>query len=120
MIEIIPNFPDNVVAFTARGKVTSEDYESVLIPEVESKLEKHDKLRLLYHFDEDFSGFGAGAMWDDARVGLRHLTKWEKIAVVSDAKWLRRSTKFFGFMMPGKVEVYKNDRFAEAKEWVVE
>ena len=48
MIEIIQGLPDNVVAVTASGKVTGEDYDSVLIPVIEEKLKKHDKIRVLY------------------------------------------------------------------------
>lgn len=88
MIEIIQGLPDNVVAVTASGKVTGEDYDSVLIPVIEEKLKKHDKIRVLYVLGPDVSGFTAGAMWDDAKIGIRHLTAYEKVSVVSDANWI--------------------------------
>ena len=118
MIELIPDLPDNVVGFTAKGEVTADDYESVLIPTVETKLKEHDKIRLLYHLGPDFTGYSTGAMWDDAKVGLHHITAWEKIAVVSDANWIRVATKFFGFIMPGHVKVFSNNQLSEAKEWI--
>ncbi|MFA7229989.1 MAG: STAS/SEC14 domain-containing protein [Victivallaceae bacterium] len=118
MIEIIKNLPDNVVGFTAKGKVTGEDYESVLIPLVEKKIKDHGKINLLYHLGSDFSGYEASAMWDDAKVGLMHLTAWHHIAVVSDLDWVRNSTKIFSFMMPGHVKVFACADIEEAKEWV--
>lgn len=118
MIEIIPDLPDNVLGFTAKGEVTAEDYESVLIPAVETKLKQHDKIRLLYHIGPDFTGFSAHAMWDDAKVGLHHMTAWEKIALVTDVKWMRGSVKIFGFAMHGHLKVFSNNQLSEAKEWL--
>lgn len=36
MIEIMNDLPENVVGFRAMGKVTKEDYESVLMPAVDA------------------------------------------------------------------------------------
>jgi len=85
MIEKIPDLPDNVLGFTAKRTVTANDYESVLIPAVEEMFSHRDKVRFLYHLGEDFTRLKAAAMWDDAKLGLKHLTDWERIAVVSDA-----------------------------------
>jgi hypothetical protein len=118
MIEIIKDLPDHVMGFTAKSKVTGADYETVIIPQVEKKLEKYKKLDLLYHLGDEFSGFEAEAMWDDAKVGLMHLTSWRKIAIVSDVGWLRASAKVFGFVMPAHVKVFCNSELDKAKEWV--
>ncbi len=117
-IDIISARTDNILAFTAHDRVTGDDYESVLIPAVEAKLKEHRKIRLLYHLDDDFSGFEAQALWDDAKVGLQHLTAWEKIAVVSENKWMRGATKVFGFLMPCPVKVFDGDRLSEATAWL--
>jgi hypothetical protein len=119
MIEMMTGFPDNVVAFTATGKVTAEDYEQRLVPAVESALAKHRKVRLLYHLGDAFDGFEAGAMWEDAKVGLAHLAAWERIAMVTDVDWLRVATKAFGFAMPGEVRVFANAELDAARDWLV-
>jgi hypothetical protein len=36
-----------------------------------------------------FSGIDAGAVWEDFRVGMEHLSRWERMAVVTDVEWLR-------------------------------
>ena len=74
----------------------------------------------LYVIGEAYDGFTAGAMWQDTKVGLSHWTSFEKIAVVSDQKWVRRSMKAFGWMMPGEVKLYDGDQLDEAKAWVSE
>jgi hypothetical protein len=120
MIETIPDLPERVLGFTAKGTVTADDYESIIVPAVEARFDRQDKVRLLYHLGEDFSGFEAAAMWDDTKVGLKHLTGWERIAVVSDVEWIRAGMKVFGFVMPGHVRVFHNRELAEAKRWISE
>ena len=118
MLELIPDLPENVVGFSAIGKVTADDYESVLIPLVEEKLKDYDKIRMLYYIGPDFKGYSVGAMWDDVMVGLKHITAWEKVALVSDVEWIRGATKFFGFAIPGQVKVFSNAQLPDAKEWI--
>lgn len=123
MLEIIEGLPDNALGFTAKGDVSAEDYETVLIPAVEERLKRQDKIRLLYHLGEEFKRFEAGAMWDDAKVGLAHITDWEKIAIVTDVNWIQQAGKIFGFAIEtmsvkGDVKVFHNSELEQAKEWI--
>jgi len=120
MIELMTDLPDNVVGFTASGQVSGDDYEDVLIPAMEEKLAKYDKIRALYYFSDKFDEIEGEAMWDDAKIGMKHLTDFEKIAVVSDKKWIRRSIKAFGWLMPGEVQLYSGDERDQARAWVSE
>lgn len=88
MIEIDSDMPDNVMAATAHGKVSGQDYETVLVPAIEAALKRHKQIHLLYQLAPDFSGFTAEAMWDDFKVGVRPLTAFDKIAVVADQGWV--------------------------------
>jgi len=118
MVERIPDLPDNVLGFAAKGTVTANDYEKTMTPAVEALFERHAKARFLYQLGDDFFGFDAAAMWDDAKLGLRHLTGWEKVAVVSDVDWLRAAIKIFALAMPGQVRAFHNRDLEEAKRWV--
>lgn len=120
MVEEIPGLPPNVLGFSAKGTVTASDYESVIIPAVEALFSRHGKVRFLYHLGADFSGFEAGAVWDDTKLGLRHLAGWEKMAVVSDVEWIRAGIKIFALAIPGHVRVFHDGELTEAKEWVTE
>ena len=120
MLELIQEMPENVVAIRASGKVTGEDYDNVFIPAVEEKLKVLEKIRILYHLDEDLSGFTAGAMWDDAKVGIRHLSAFEKMAFVTDAKWIVGAVKVFALVIPCPVKIFSNDQLSDAKVWVSE
>lgn len=118
MIELIPDLPDNTLGLEAKGEVTGEDYEQVVIPAVHELRESHEKVRLLYVLGPEFEGFTAAAMWDDTKVGLEHPFSWERIAVVTDHDAYRRLFKGVGFLIPAKVKVFDLAALEEAKAWV--
>lgn len=120
MVEQIPDLPANVLGFTAKGTVTADDYESVIIPAVEALFARQKKIRFLYHLGEAFSGFEAAAAWDDAKLGLKHLGGWERLAVVTDVEWVRAAVKVFGLAIPGEIRVFHDRELAEARRWISE
>jgi hypothetical protein len=120
MLKRIIDLPDNVLGIEASGKVTAEDYQTVLVPELESMLRKIKKVRLLYVLGDTFDGYTGAAAWQDAKVGLTHLTQFDRIAVVTDVDWIRNSVKVFGFAMPAEVHIFAVDDLRQAREWVSE
>ena len=44
MIEVLEGFPGNVIAFSAKGRVTKSDYDDVLIPKVKAALARQRKI----------------------------------------------------------------------------
>jgi hypothetical protein len=119
MIETLEGFPANVTAFACHGHVTSNDYETVLVPKVEKALEQHKKVRLYYETAADFDGIDPGAVLEDTMIGLTHALRWEKMAVVTDIGWIRHSISLFRFLMPGELRIFSSDEAAKAKEWIV-
>ena len=118
MIKLLTDYPENILAFSATGEVTADDYKTILIPAIEKSIEQHGSVTLLYHIGSDFTGYTAGAMFNDAKVGLAHLSAWKKIAVVSDIGWIQNGVHLFGFVMPCPVKVFDNAQLADAKEWI--
>ena len=118
MIELLAGFPDNVVGLSASGQVTGEDYKSVLIPAVETKFKNHQQIRLLYHIGPEFKKFTTTAMWDDAKVGMYHLTGFERIALVTDVEWIKTMAKAIGLAMPGELKTFSNAELEQAKAWI--
>ena len=120
MIEVLKGFPTKVLAFACKGRVTKHDYETVLIPAVEEVLKEQGKIRLYYQIDPDFSGIEPGAMWDDFKVGMEHLLRWERIAVITDVDWIRYTLRAFSFVIPGVAKMFRVDEKAKAREWILE
>src|SRR5215813_2937159 len=106
MIEALPDFPMNVLAFVCQGHVTRADYETVLVPIVEKALRQQQKVRLYYQIGPEFAGIDPGAMWEDFKIGVGHLSRWERIAVVTDVDWIRHTIRIFSFLIPGEVKVF--------------
>jgi hypothetical protein len=120
MIEALKGFPAKVLAFACKGHVTKRDYETVLIPAVEEALKQKGKVRLYYQIDPEFSAIDAGAMWDDFKVGMEHLLRWERIAVVTDVDWIRHTFRVFSFVIPGAAKIFRADEAEKARQWILE
>lgn len=118
MIEILPDFSDNIVALACKRHVTKRDYETVLIPRVEEALKQHKKVRLYYQIGSDFTGIAPGAVWEDFKVGMEHLSRWERIAIVTDVDWIRHTMKVFGFLIPGELKVFPSSETSQARDWI--
>ena len=120
MLKIMSDLPDNVLGVAAEGKVTGTDYETVFISALEEKLKSNKKINILYQLGESFSGFDMSAMLDDAKMGMKHLSSWGRIAFVSDHEMINSFAKFFGFLMTCEVRIFKNAEIEEAKKWIAE
>lgn len=118
MIEQIKDMPAGTLGFRGIGKVTAADYENILVPDVEAVFALNRKLRMLYQLGPKFESFELGAMWDDAKLGLRHLNGWDRVAVVTDVSWVRAMVGVAGFMAPAEGRLFPNAQFDEAMAWI--
>jgi hypothetical protein len=118
MIETLHDLPDNVLGFVCHGEVTRKDYDTVLVPAVDEALKTLNKLRLYYETAGDFSSIEPSAVWEDAKVGIEHMTRWEKFAVVTDVAWIAHTMRFFSFLMPGEMKVFPPAEAAKARQWI--
>ena len=119
MMQMITGLPDHVVGVEACDKVEDDDYEEVLRPAVNDRLKRHPKIRLLYVLDDEFEGYDDDAFWEDAKFGTKYFTSFERIAVVTDAKWVMRSARMLGWMIPGEFRYFPLSERAAATEWSV-
>src|SRR5262245_49319748 len=106
MLERLDNLPSGVIGVRATGTVTRDDYDNVFRPLLQSAHAEGRRVRLLYLFDAEFTGFTAGAGWEDVRLGLKYLRMFERCAIVSDAAWIREGARMLGTMMPCPVKVF--------------
>ena len=119
VIELLKGFPDDVAAYACHGHVSKDDYETVLIPDINERLARHDKVRIYYETASDFCGVDPGAVWDDTKVGLSHFLSWKRLAVVTDVDWMRHAVKIFGFLMPAQLRTFPTAEADKAREWIV-
>lgn len=114
VLEALADLPDGVVGFEAVGEVTSADYEQTLDPAIEAI---DGPIRFVYVLGDRFGGYSAGAAWQDTKLGIENIRKWHRIAVVTDTDWVRHALGVFGWMVPGKFEVFGLERRSEAIAW---
>ena len=120
MMTLLEGYADNVLALEASGTISADDYTEVLLPALHERLAHHRQLRLVYRFKEDFDGFTAGAAWEDSKVGMHHFLNFERIALVTDMEWLRRTLRGFSFALPGEVRIYSLAEMDAASAWAQE
>ena len=88
MIEVLKEFSDNVAAYACHGRLTKADYETVLIPHIEEKLNRHKKLRSYCEVAPDYVGVDPGAVREDWKVASVTWFDWERAAIVTDVEWM--------------------------------
>jgi hypothetical protein len=120
MIELLPNVPHNIAAFRASGTVTSKDYENVVIPHTEGRLRQTGEINFLLLVDTDLDKFTFGAWMQDALLGLRHLTKWRRCAIVTDNEAAISFTDAFSTVAPGEFRGFRKSELDGAIRWLVE
>ncbi|MFC2968975.1 SpoIIAA family protein [Acidimangrovimonas pyrenivorans] len=117
--EVLEGYPEDVVAISAHGHISRQDYEDVLIPLVEARIKKEGKVKLLYVCGSDFEGLSAGAALDDAKLGLLHLGEFARVAVVADADWIRLGVRMFAPLMRCPVHLFHLGETEVAKAWLL-
>ena len=118
MLETIEGFPEHVVAVRGVGLVTADDYRAVLGPAIAAATAGGRRARLLVELGDAFEGYDTGAMLADAGLGATNLRSFERIAIVTDAGWIRRSIQLFGGFIPADIRVFATASSAAAREWV--
>jgi hypothetical protein len=120
MIERIDDVPAGVIGVRASGKLTKEEYETVLEPALNEAAESGEA-RVLFVLP-DFDGLEPKAWLEDMKTGLgvelMNRAAWKKLAVVSGVDWIAKAMRLFAWAMPGELAVFEMDELDKAKEWV--
>jgi hypothetical protein len=112
----IPDLPAGVIGFDAVGEVHSNDYRDVLRPQIDGAVGRGE-VRLVYVLGDEFTGYSAGASWEDAKLGFEHHSAWVRTALVSDLDWVRHMTAAVGWLVPGELRHFPLTARAEAVQW---
>lgn len=118
MITIIQDAPANVAAFRATGEVNKEDYNNVVIPVVDALVNKQDAINFMLVLDTSLSNFSLMALLKDLGMGLKHFTKWHKMAIVSESGAINTFTDLFSYVAPGEAKGFTHAQMEDAISWV--
>jgi hypothetical protein len=120
MIEHLKDLPKNIVGFKAIGEITEKDFSETVIPKVEELIDETGKLNYLLVLETSLNNFTLSAWFKDAFMGIKHITKWNRAAIVSDVEAIRNFTNFFSYLMPGEFRGFEHKELQEAIDWVSE
>jgi hypothetical protein len=120
MIKVLDGMPDGVLGLRAIDDVEEEDSRDVVAPAVEAAIAEHGKLRLVYVLGPEFDEYDDDAAWEDLRLGLRHPASFERIAVVTDARWAGPAIRAFSLLWPGQARAFPLADLEAAKRWAAE
>jgi hypothetical protein len=118
MPEILKDLPAGIDGVRAIGKISGEDYKSVVEPMLFDARKHGRRVRFLYEFGPDFEAFAAGGSWADTKVGLSSMRLLDGCAIVADAEWIRKASEAFAFFMPCPVEVFTLKDHDAAVKWL--
>lgn len=120
MISRIHNLPANMVGFTANGEITENDFNNTVIPDVDELVKRTGKINYMLVLETPLSNFSAGAWIKDAVMGLKHITKWNRAAIVSDNESIRKFTDVFSIFIPGEFRGFEHKDIQSAIYWASE
>ncbi len=118
MIYQIIDLPPNMVGFRASWEVTQKDFDEVVIPCVQKHVEKMGQLNYLLVLNTSIKNFTIGAWFKDAIMGLKHLCKWKRAAIVTDSTAIKYFTAIFSAVVPGEFRTYTHEQLKRAIDWV--
>jgi hypothetical protein len=100
----------------AIGKLSHEDYEKIN-PMIDNALLgiKEAKIKALIDATQ-LEGWELRAAWDDFKLGLKHGSEFEKIAIYGNEKWQEYISKIASWFISGEVKFFENEE--EAIKWL--
>lgn len=49
---------------------------------------------------------------------MEHLSRWDRMAVVTDVEWIRLAMNAFRFLLPGRLRVFPVSEIDQARRWI--
>ena len=120
MLKRIEDMPAGIVGFEADGEVEDDDWEGVVEPALREELAGGGKLRVLYLLGPATREVEGDAIEAGAGFRARHLSSFDRVAVVSDEDWLRPALAALSLLLPGKTKAFRVADLTSAKAWLSE
>lgn len=120
MIEILPRSTNTCIGFKVSGKVTVEDY-GTLLPKLDEAIDAHGKINLLVQMG-NFEGWGSlEAAKADFKMGTQQYRQVEKAAFIGDKRWQEWAVKIMDpFTRRTDERFFDLNEIDEAWQWVLE
>jgi hypothetical protein len=106
------------LSLTAVGRLTHADYE-IITPIIDSALDgvQEPKVKVLVDGTE-MEGWEPRAAWDDFRLGLKHGSEFEKVAIYGNKNWQEITARIGSWFVSGEVKYFESCN--DALDWLQE
>jgi len=119
IINILPPVMEEgpeLLSISVRGKLEVDDYEQ-FVPAMERLIDKQGTVDLLIQL-EDFTGWSAGAAWEDTKLGIRHFHDVRRMALVGDSLWQKGMALFVKPFTTAEVRYFDVAKTSAALSWL--
>lgn len=120
MITIRPETTGNTLVIEASDKLTAKDYEDVFIPKIDQLIHEFKKVRVVFYLNDSFAGWDVGALWDDAKFGLKHRNDFARVAMAGGPRWASWIMKLSSHFIPCEVKTFDSQSLQDAITWVMQ
>lgn len=95
------------LSIKAVGKLTHADYQ-IITPLIDGALGavKEPKVKMLMDATE-LDGWELRAAWDDLKLGLKHGSDFQKVAIVGNQRWQDLAAKVGSWFLPGEARSFE-------------
>jgi hypothetical protein len=118
MVELLRDLPPHVAAYRASGTVTKDEYENVVMRRLDEVANTYNKINFLVRLETGMENYSFAALLDYLKVSFEHFRKWNRMAIVSDEKWVRMAYDVLSPLVPGVIKTYELKDYEVAKAWV--
>ncbi|MBS1679641.1 MAG: STAS/SEC14 domain-containing protein [Actinobacteria bacterium] len=118
MLRRIDDMPAGTLGFEAVGEVEDDDWRDTVEPVLRETIATGAKVRLLYLLGPRSGEVEGDAVGAEAGFRARHLSSFERLAVVGDEDWMRPALATLSVLLPGRAKAFRTAELAAAKEWL--
>jgi hypothetical protein len=109
------NEAGNMVELHLAGKLRRADFREI-VPELDRLIDRHGKINVLVDLS-DLESLTAGAVWEDLKFDSRHLTDFERVAMVGGKRWQKNISRLVRPFTTAKVRYFDRQAMDVARQW---
>ena len=113
MISLLNDAPENVAAFSASGDINLTDFENIIIPHVEKKMERFNELNYLLYLNTDLPKTDVDVWLSQSLLKLNKISSCNRAAIISDDYGLQKITA----LHTNKFRIFSTDNVYGAMHW---
>lgn len=115
MLSVKTDEATGVVELEVDGTVEHGEYDAA-VAALEAAIARDGKARVV-EIVRSFTGMDASLWWHDVTWGFSNISKFARVAVVTDSGWIGPLTRAVAALMPSEVRVFGLADLEEARAW---